>query len=36
VLALTAVRLLFEFAEWARCFYYLGKVRESMSSFFVV
>ena len=27
VLALTAVRLLFEFAEWARCFYYLGKVR---------
>jgi len=33
VLALTAVRLLFEFAEWARCFYYLGKVRFFLSFF---
>ena len=33
VLALTAVRLLFEFAEWARCFYYLGKVRIFLSFF---
>ena len=34
VLALTAVRLLFEFAEWARCFYYLGKVRDFSFLFF--